>query len=88
MNRGTLAKALIFSLAVAGMALASMPVQAGSTGNGTAGGGFPQYRYEADAKKNRALSAHHAHLDEEIRSLDETLHDVEALSNLPPGGEK
>src|SRR5689334_23020495 len=52
MNRGTIPKALFSTLLVLGMAVPTMPIQAGSTGNGSAGGGFPQYRYEADAKKN------------------------------------
>jgi hypothetical protein len=30
---------------------AALPVQAGSTGNGTAGNGFSQYTYEADANR-------------------------------------
>jgi hypothetical protein len=52
MKRGNVPKALVSIFAVAGVAVAAMPVQAGSAGNGAAGGGFPQYRYEADAKKN------------------------------------
>ena len=35
----------------AAFALAAPPVQAGSHGNGAAGGGFPQYRNLADAQK-------------------------------------
>ena len=51
MIRGNVSKALLSVSIVAGVAVASMPVQAGSAGNGAAGNGFPQYRYEADAKK-------------------------------------
>ena len=36
---------------VAGVAGATLPAQAGSTGKGTAGTGFPQYTYEADANR-------------------------------------
>jgi hypothetical protein len=35
----------------AALTLAAPAVQAGSTGNGAAGGGFPQYRDLADAQK-------------------------------------
>src|ERR1700687_2162803 len=52
MIRGNVSKTLLSVAIVAGVAVAAMPVQAGSTGNGSAGSGFPQYRYEADAKKN------------------------------------
>ena len=36
---------------VAGVAGATLPALAGSTGKGTAGTGFPQYTYEADANR-------------------------------------
>ena len=36
---------------VAGITGAVLPALAGSTGNGTAGGGFSQYTFEADANR-------------------------------------
>ena len=42
--------ALVAWMAAMFMATA-LPVQAGSTGNGTAGSGFSQYTYEADANR-------------------------------------
>ena len=38
----------------AAFALTAAPAQAGSHGNGAAGSGFPQYRYQADAQKGCA----------------------------------
>jgi hypothetical protein len=52
MRRGNVTKALVSIFLAAEVAVAATAVQAGSTANGAAGGGFPQYRYEADAKKN------------------------------------
>ena len=48
MTRGSISKTLLAVSIVAGAAL---PARAGSTGNGAAGGGFPQYTYEADANR-------------------------------------
>jgi hypothetical protein len=44
-------KLLSYLSIAAAFALAAPPVQAGSHGNGAAGGGFPQYRNLADAQK-------------------------------------
>ena len=57
MVRGRVSRAL-FSISIAvGIAVAAMPAQAGSTGNGTAGNGLPQfktlplYSHEEDAQR-------------------------------------
>ena len=57
MIRGGIFRALLSASIVAGTAGAAIPAHAGSTGNGTAGFGLPQYkdlpmyRYEADANR-------------------------------------
>ena len=57
MIRGSISKALLAVSIVAGTAGAAIPAHAGSTGNGTAGFGLPQYKdlsmytYEADAQR-------------------------------------
>jgi hypothetical protein len=51
MVRGPISKALLCFSIVLGIAGAALPGLAGSTGNGTAGSGFPQYTYEADANR-------------------------------------
>lgn len=38
-------------LVAASLTIPAAPIWAGSTGNGTAGSGFPQYTYHADAVK-------------------------------------
>jgi hypothetical protein len=51
MFRGSISTAL-FNVSIAlGVAVIAMPAQAGSTGNGAAGGGFSQYTYETDANR-------------------------------------
>ena len=49
-RRGIL-KVLLSASTVAATVGAVLPAQAGSTGNGTAGSGFPQYTFEADASR-------------------------------------
>jgi plastocyanin len=50
MTQGSISKALLAVSIVAGTAGAAVSAQAGSSGgNLTAGSGFPQYTYEADA---------------------------------------
>ena len=57
MIRGSISRALFSVSVVVGIAVAAMTAQAGSTGNGTAGTGLPQFknlslfRNEADAQK-------------------------------------
>ena len=57
MSRGNISKVLLVAWTTAVAAGAATPAQAGSTGNGTAGNGLPQfkslslYRYEADAQR-------------------------------------
>jgi len=51
MIRGSILKALLSASIAAGVAGAVLPAVAGSTGNGTAGSGFPQYTFEADANR-------------------------------------
>lgn len=57
MIRKSISKTLLAVSIVAGAAGAAVPARAGSTGNGTAGFGLPQYkdlsmyRYEADAQR-------------------------------------
>ena len=57
MIRGSISKTLLAILIAGGMAGAAMPAVAGSTGNGTAGFGLPQfkdlamYRNESDAQR-------------------------------------
>jgi hypothetical protein len=47
----TISSGLVAVATVAGIAAAAMPALAGSTGNGTAGSGFSQYTFEADATR-------------------------------------
>ena len=49
MVRRSISTALLAASIVAATAGATLVAQAGSNGNGTAGGGFPQYTFEADA---------------------------------------
>jgi len=49
--RGNISKALLSAAFAAGVVCAALPVAAGSNGNGTAGSGFPQYTFEADANR-------------------------------------
>lgn len=49
--RGNISKVMLSVTFAAGVACAALPVRAGSAGNGTAGGGFPQYTFEADANR-------------------------------------
>ena len=49
MVKESILKGLLGVATVVGMAGNVLPAQAGSTGNGTAGSGFSQYTYEADA---------------------------------------
>lgn len=51
MTRGSISKALFAVSIVVGAEGAAISAQAGSAGNGTAGSGFPQYTYEADANR-------------------------------------
>jgi len=51
MIREGITKALLAISIVAGTAGVAVSALAGSTGNGTAGSGFPQYTYEADANR-------------------------------------
>jgi len=51
MSQGSISKALLVASIAVVVAGAAMPSQAGSMGNGTAGGGFPQYTFEADANR-------------------------------------
>jgi hypothetical protein len=51
MIREGISKTLIVVATAIGIAGAAAPSHAGSTGNGTAGSGFPQYTYEADANR-------------------------------------
>jgi len=47
----SISKRLLAVSIVSVAAGAALPARAGSTGNGAAGGGFPQYTYEADANR-------------------------------------
>jgi len=51
MTRGSISKALLTVATAIGTAGVAVSALAGSTGNGTAGSGFPQYTYEADANR-------------------------------------
>jgi hypothetical protein len=51
MIRGSISKTLLAAAIAAVAAGAALPAGAGSTGNGAAGTGFPQYTYEADATR-------------------------------------
>ena len=51
MIRKNFSTALFSVTIVSAVAVAAMPAQAGTLGNGAAGSGFPQYRSEADAQK-------------------------------------
>jgi hypothetical protein len=51
MIRGGIPKELIVVASAIGIVGGAIAAYAGSTGNGTAGGGFPQYTYEADANR-------------------------------------
>jgi hypothetical protein len=51
MTAESISKALVTVSIAVGIAVTAMPAQAGSTGNGLAGSGFPQYTYEADANR-------------------------------------
>jgi hypothetical protein len=50
-SRENISKALLGPWITTIVAVAALPAQAGSTGNGAAGGGFSQYTYEADANR-------------------------------------
>jgi hypothetical protein len=47
----SISKSLLAVSIVSVAAGAALPARAGSTGNGAAGTGFPQYTYEADANR-------------------------------------
>jgi hypothetical protein len=51
MVRERICNFLFFASIVAVICVVARPVQAGSTGNGTAGSGFSQYTYETDANR-------------------------------------
>jgi len=51
MIRNCISKTPIVVATAIGIVGAATAAYAGSTGNGTAGGGFPQYTYEADANR-------------------------------------
>jgi len=51
MTRGSISKELLTVATAIGTAGVAVSALAGSTGNGTAGSGFPQYTYEADANR-------------------------------------
>jgi len=51
MIRGSISKTLLAVSIVMGAAGATLPALAGTTGNGAAGTGFPQYTHEADANR-------------------------------------
>ena len=41
----------LLAVSIVSVAASTLPAWAGSTGNGAAGSGFPQYTYEADANR-------------------------------------
>ena len=47
----SISSGLVAAVTVAGIAGAALPALAGSAGNGTAGSGFSQYTFEADATR-------------------------------------